>query len=130
MKFCAFLCLFVAMISNRMDTNILSLLKEQRVFPPNPEFSRRAHIQSLEAYDSISKRAIEDPEGHWADVASELHWFAPWKTVLEWEPPFAKWFVGGKTNVSYNCLDRHLPTARKNKVALLWEGEPGEVRAL
>ncbi len=113
-----------------MDTNIESLLKEQRVFPPNPEFSRRAHISSLEAYDSIAKRAADDPEGFWAGIASELHWFAPWTKVLEWDSPFSKWFVGGKTNISYNCTDRHLNTARKNKVAIIWEGEPGEVRAL
>jgi acetyl-CoA synthetase len=112
------------------DTHIVNLLKEQRVFPPNPGFSERAHIQSLEIYDSISKRAEEDPEGFWTQIASELHWFAPWTKVLEWELPFAKWFVGGKTNISYNCIDRHLGTARKNKVAILWEGEPGEVRAL
>jgi acetyl-CoA synthetase len=112
------------------DTHIVSLLKEQRVFPPSPQFAQRAHIQSPEAYDSITKRAAEDPEGFWAEIASELHWFAPWTKVLEWELPFAKWFVGGKTNISYNCIDRHLTSARKNKVAILWEGEPGEVRAL
>ena len=112
------------------DTHIVSLLKEQRVFPPDPEFSKRAHISSLEGYDALSKRASEDPEDFWAQIASELHWFSPWTKVLEWDLPFAKWFVGGKTNVSYNCLDRHLSSARKNKVAILWEGEPGEVRAL
>lgn len=112
------------------NTNIESLLKEQRVFPPSPEFSKRAHIQSLEVYDSISKRAADDPEGFWAEIASELHWFEPWKKVLDWETPFSKWFVGGQTNISYNCIDRHLGTPRKNKVAILWEGEPGEVRAL
>jgi acetyl-CoA synthetase len=112
------------------ETNIESLLNEQRIFPPSPEFAKNAHIHSLEVYDSITKRAAEDPEGFWADIASELHWFAPWTKVLEWDSPFAKWFVGGKTNISYNCIDRHLGTARKNKVAILWEGEPGEVRAL
>ena len=112
------------------DKNIESQLKEQRVFPPSPEFSKRAHIHSLEVYDSISKRAADDPEGFWAEIASELHWFEPWTKVLEWEIPFSKWFVGGKTNISYNCIDRHLSTTRKNKVAILWEGEPGDVRAL
>ena len=112
------------------ETNIESLLKEQRIFPPDPEFSKRAHIHSAEAYDSICRRAEEDPEGFWADIARELHWFAPWTKVLEWELPFSKWFVGGRTNISYNCLDRHLTGARKNKVAILWEGEPGDVRAL
>jgi acetyl-CoA synthetase len=112
------------------ETNIESLLNEQRVFSPSTEFSARAYIKSLDAYDALSKRALADPEAFWSDVASELHWFEKWKTVLEWNPPFAKWFVEGKTNISYNCLDRHLETARKNKVAILWEGEPGEVRAL
>src|SRR6266849_6303666 len=112
------------------DTHIVSSLKEERVFAPSPQFSERAHIPSLELYDSISKHAAEDPEGFWAQIASELHWFAPWTKVLEWELPFAKWFVGGKTNVSYNCIDRHLTTARKNKVAILWEGEPGDQRMI
>ncbi len=111
-------------------TNIESLLKEKRVFPPSPDFSKSAHIHSLEVYDSISKRAADDPEGFWAEIASELHWFEPWKKVLEWDAPFAKWFVGGQTNISYNCVDRHLSSPRKNKVAILWEGEPGDVRAL
>ena len=112
------------------ETNIESLLKEQRVFPPDPGFAKHAHIHSMEVYDSISKRAAEDPEGFWADIASQLHWFEPWTYVLQWDAPFAKWFVGGKTNLSYNCIDRHLTSARKNKVAILWEGEPGDVRAL
>ena len=112
------------------ETNIESQLNEQRVFPPSPEFSRNAHIQSLEAYESMFRRAAEDPEGFWSEIASQLHWFEPWKKVLEWDMPFAKWFVGGKTNISYNCIDRHLSGPRKNKVAILWEGEPGDVRAL
>src|SRR5438876_1313783 len=112
------------------EAHIESLLKEQRIFPPSPEFSKHAHIHSLEVYDSITKRAAEDPEGYWADIAAELHWFEPWKKVLEWDSPFAKWFVGGKTNIAFNCIDRHLSSATKNKVAILWEGEPGDVRAL
>jgi acetyl-CoA synthetase len=112
------------------DTNILSLLNERRVFPPDPEFSKKAHIHSLEVYDSISQRAVTDPEAYWADIAAELQWFEPWQKVLEWDLPFAKWFVGGKTNIAYNCIDRHLNSSRKNKVAILWEGEPGDVRAL
>src|SRR5262245_21663534 len=112
------------------ETNIESLLKEMRVFPPSSEFSKAAHIKSLEAYEALSKRAAADPEGYWAEIASELHWFEPWKQVLEWNMPFSKWFVGGKTNISYNCIDRHLTGPRKNKVAILWEGEPGDVRAL
>jgi acetyl-CoA synthetase len=111
-------------------SNIESLLKEQRVFKPADAFSSQAHIQSLADYEALSKRAAADPEGFWAGIASELHWFEKWNKVLEWNLPFSKWFVGGKTNISYNCLDRHLSSARKNKVAILWEGEPGEVRAL
>jgi acetyl-CoA synthetase len=112
------------------ETNIESLLKEQRVFPPSSEFSKFAHIHSREAYDAILNRAATDPERFWADIASDLHWFEPWTHVLEWKLPFAKWFVGGRTNISYNCVDRHLNSTRKNKVAILWEGEPGDVRAL
>jgi len=112
------------------NSNIESLLKEQRVFKPSEAFSSQAHIQSLQAYEALSKRAEENPDAYWAEIASELHWFEKWDKVLEWELPFSKWFVGGKTNMSYNCLDRHLTTPRKNKVAILWEGEPGETRAL
>jgi acetyl-CoA synthetase len=112
------------------DTNIESLLKEQRVFKPGAMFASCAHIPSLEAYDALCARAVADPQAFWAEIASELHWFEKWDKVLQWDYPFAKWFVGGKTNISYNCLDRHLTTARKNKVAILWEGEPGDVRAL
>jgi acetyl-CoA synthetase len=112
------------------ETNIESLLKEKRVFKPSAAFASKAYIPSLEAYEQLSKRAEADPEAYWADIASQLHWFEKWNKVLEWNLPFSKWFVGGKTNVSYNCLDRHLDTPRKNKIAILWEGEPGEVRAL
>src|SRR5207237_474915 len=112
------------------ETNIESLLKEKRVFKPSDAFSSQAHIPSLEAYEQLSKRAEADPETFWAGIASELHWFQKWNKVLEWDLPFSKWFVGGKTSLSYNCLDRHLTTFRKNKVAILWEGEPGDVRAL
>src|SRR5688572_25493403 len=112
------------------ETNIESLLKEKRVFKPSDAFSANAHISSLEAYEQLSKRAETDPEGFWAGIASELHWFEKWNKVLDWDLPFSKWFVGGKTNISYNCIDRHLDTSRKNKVAILWEGEPGDVRAL
>src|SRR5262249_49535958 len=75
-------------------------------------------------------RAKADLEGFWAEQAKELHWFKPFDKVLEWNEPFAKWFVGGKTNASYNCLDLHLTTARRNKAAILWEGEPGDTRVL
>jgi acetyl-CoA synthetase len=112
------------------ESNIESQLNEQRVFKPSPEFSASAHVRSMAEYEAMSKAALADPEKFWADIASELHWFKKWHTVLEWNFPFSKWFIGGKTNISYNCIDRHLTTWRKNKVAILWEGEPGDVRAL
>ena len=107
-----------------------STLREDRVFPPPPEFSAHAHIKSLEEYETLYKQSIEDPEAFWAGVAKELHWFKPWDKVLEWNLPSAKWFVGGKLNLSYNCVDRHALSQRANKTALIWEGEPGEVRRL
>jgi acetyl-CoA synthetase len=108
--------------------NIDSILTEKRSFPPPPEFSKNAHIHSKEEYDNLCARAAADPEVFWADIARELHWFEPWNKVLEWDCPWAKWFLGGKINLSYNCLDRHVQTWRKNKAAIIWEGEPGEVR--
>jgi acetyl-CoA synthetase len=108
--------------------NIDSILQEKRSFPPPADFSKNALIHSKEEYDEICARAAADPEGFWADIARELHWFEPWTKVLEWDCPWAKWFLGGKINLSYNCLDRHVATWRKNKAAIIWEGEPGEVR--
>ncbi len=107
---------------------IESILHEHRLFPPSVEFSQRSRIQSLEAYHQLYDRAQADPEAFWADLAtSELHWFQPWDQVLDWSnPPFAKWFVNGKINLSYNCLDRHLDTPWRDKPALIWEGEPGD----
>ncbi len=102
--------------------DINSLLKEKRVFNPPSEFSAHAHIGSREDYDRIYRRSIDDPDGFWAEIASDLHWFKPWSKVLEWNEPFARWFVGGEINISYNCLDRHIQTWRKNKAALIWEG--------
>jgi acetyl-CoA synthetase len=110
--------------------DIDSTLREDRVFPPPPEFSAKAHIKSLEQYEELYKRSIDDPESFWAGVAQDLHWFQPWKKVLEWNLPLAQWFVGGKLNLSYNCVDRHALAARRNKTALIWEGEPGEIRRL
>ena len=79
----------------------------------------------------LYRKAEQNPEEFWAGIASnEIHWFEKWSKVLEWNPPFAKWFVGAKTNVSYNCLDRHVASHRKNKVAILWEGEPGDQRLI
>ncbi|MGB8760239.1 MAG: acetyl-coenzyme A synthetase N-terminal domain-containing protein, partial [Candidatus Sulfotelmatobacter sp.] len=94
------------------------------------EFSRHAHIRSLEEYEDLYKESINEPDKFWSRIASELHWFKKWDKVLEWNSPWAKWFVGGQINLSYNCLDRHVLTARKNKAAIIWESEPGEVRTL
>jgi len=107
-----------------------STLREDRVFPPPAEFSGRAYIKSLDEYETLYRQSIEAPEAFWAGVAKDLHWFKPWDKVLEWNLPWAKWFVGGKLNLSYNCLDRHVAGARGDKAAIIWEGEPGEIRRL
>ena len=112
------------------QVDIESVLKEDRVFEPSKDFSAKAHIKNLQDYETLYKQALDDPEGFWASMAKELDWFKPWEKVLEWNPPFAKWFVGGRTNIAHNCLDRHLTTARKNKAAIIWEGEPGDERIL
>jgi acetyl-CoA synthetase len=112
-------------------TNIESLQHEERVFPPPSEFAAHAQIKSMEELEALRAEAAADPEKFWARLAeSELHWFNQWDTVLHWQAPHAQWFTGGKINISYNCLDRHLTTARRNKAALIWEGEPGETRTL
>jgi acetyl-CoA synthetase len=113
-----------------MPEDITSVLKEERVFNPSPDFCKKAHLNSLEDYEAMYRRSIDDPDGFWSEQAEKLHWFKKWDKVLEWNEPFAKWFVGAKTNLSYNCLDRHLSTWRKNKAALVWEGEPGDSRVL
>ncbi|MBI3091364.1 MAG: acetate--CoA ligase [Candidatus Tectomicrobia bacterium] len=114
------------MTDQRMDID--TILKEDRLFPPPASFSASAHVKSMAEYEAHYNKAKDDPEGFWGEIGRELYWDAPWQRVLEWESPFAKWFVGGKTNLSYNCLDRHLNTWRRNKAALIWEGEPGETR--
>ena len=110
--------------------NLDSTLREDRVFPPPQEFSAHAHIKSMEEYERLYKQSIEDPETFWAGAASELHWFKQWDKVLEWDLPWAKWFVGGQLNVTHNCVDRHAASHRRNKAALIWEGEPGDSRVL
>jgi acetyl-CoA synthetase len=107
------------------------VLQETRLFPPPREFAERAVISSLAQYEAMYQRALDDPEGFWGELArQDLHWFTPFHKVLEWNEPFAKWFVGGQTNAAYNCLDAHLATPRRHKAALIWEGEPGEQRVL
>jgi acetyl-CoA synthetase len=111
-------------------TNIESLQQENRVFPPPPAFATQAQIKSLAELEQLRAEASADPEGFWARMAEELHWFKKWDTVLKWEPPHAEWFGGGRLNISDNCLDRHLSSWRRNKAALIWEGEPGDQRTL
>jgi acetyl-CoA synthetase len=114
-----------------MSNTIESHLIETRVFKPSDGFVQQALIPSLEQYKELYQQSIEDPEGFWSKQATELLlWQKKWDTVLKWEAPFAQWFVGGKLNVSENCLDRHLNGPRRNKAAIIWEGEPGEVRTL
>jgi acetyl-CoA synthetase len=110
------------------QVNIDSTLDEQRLFEPSAEFSKHAQIKSLAEYEALYKESVEQPDKFWARAAEELHWFKKWDKILEWNAPWAKWFVGGKINLSYNCLDRHVLTSRKNKAALIWESEPGEIR--
>ena len=109
---------------------IESILNESRVFAPPAEFAARARIKSFAEYKKIYNEAAENPEKFWAEAAESLHWFKKWDTVLEWIEPHAKWFVGGTLNVSDNCIDRHLKTDRRNKAAIIWEGEPGEIRTI
>ena len=110
----------------RVLAEIADLLQEDRTFPPPEEFRRQAIVNDPEVY----ARAERDPEGFWADFARELEWSTPWTQVLEWKPPHAKWFVGGTINASVNCVDRHVRGPRRNKAALIWEGEPGNRRTL
>jgi len=102
------------------------LLREDRTFPPPAGFKEHALVHD----DTLYKEAERDPEAFWARFAAELEWSRPWDRVLDWQPPHAKWFVGGKINASVNCLDRHLRGPRRNKAALVWEGEPGDRRTL
>src|SRR5436190_11094161 len=113
-----------------MAENIESHLVEKRVFKPAKQFAQHARIGSLVKYRRMYRESIARPEKFWAREASELVWQKRWGKVLKWKAPFAKWFAGGKLNVSENCLDRHLAGPNRNKAAILWEGEPGDKRAL
>ncbi|MBF0329322.1 MAG: acetate--CoA ligase [Nitrospirae bacterium] len=113
--------------ANKIDV----LMEEKRTFPPSKEFSAQAHIKSLAEYEAMYKRSVEDPEGFWAEMAEKnLTWFKKWDKVLEYDfnKPFIKWFQGGKLNVSYNCLDRHINTATRNKAAIIWEADDGSYK--
>jgi acetyl-CoA synthetase len=124
-------------VSPAPSANISSLSQESRVFPPAKEFSASARVKSLAQYRKLWSASVNEPESFWGKVATEqLQWFTPFKKTLQWKVPDAKWFVGGKLNVSANCLDKWLGTATANKAALIWEGEPasdgrpGEERVL
>src|SRR5579883_1258706 len=106
----------------QQEQDITSVLQEGRTFAPSDAFAARAHVSGMDAFERLTKQAQDDPEGFWAEQAGALHWFKKWDRVLDWSnPPFAKWFIGGRTNVSYNCLDRHL-AQRGDKRAIVWEG--------
>ena len=113
-----------------MSKKIESHLSENRVFKPSREFSKKARISSMAQYRRMYKESIDKPAAFWAREARELHWQKRWKKVLDWKPPFAKWFTGARLNVAENCVDRHLTNGRKNKAAIIWEGEPGDQRVL
>ena len=113
-----------------MEKNIESHLIEKRIFRPSREFGKNARIKSLAQYRKMYRESIRSPDRFWAREAKELIWHRSWKKVLDWKAPFAKWFVGGQLNLSENCLDRHLAGPRRNKAAIIWEGEPGEKRTL
>src|SRR5690348_7919864 len=119
-------CMSAPQDSSGASTTIDALLQETRRFPPSPEFAAQANVRD----ESVYQRAHDDPEGFWAEAANRLDWSKRWDTVLEWNAPWAKWFVGGQLNASYNCVDRHIATARRNKAAIIWEGEPGDTRVL
>src|SRR5262245_16241895 len=113
-------------MSDSKHAEIDDLLREDRTFPPSDAFRAAASARD----ESLYAEAAKDPEAFWARFASELEWSRKWDTILDWQPPHAKWFVGGKLNISVNCLDRHVRSARRNKAALVWEGEPGDRRTL
>jgi acetyl-CoA synthetase len=113
------------------SSQISSVMHEGRVFPPTAEFVSKASIASPEQYQALWDRAAADPEAFWGELArQELHWFKPFEQVLRWNEPFAEWFVGGQTNASYNCLDAHLAAGHGDRVAIVFEGEPGDQRTL
>lgn len=111
------------------NQTIQTVLKESRVFPPPAGFSKDAALKENE-YETLWKRAWENPVAFWEEAAKNIHWFKKWDKTFEWNEPFAKWYIGGKTNAAYNCLDRHLGTPTENKFALIWEGEDGKVEKI
>ncbi len=110
--------------------NVKSVIHETRVFAPSATFSDNAHVGSMKKYVKMHRASLKNPDKFWGEAAESLTWFKKWKKVLVWKSPVAEWFVGGRINVSYNCLDRHLNGVLRNKAALIWEGESGEVVTL
>ncbi len=109
-----------------MSNNIESFLHEDRRFSPPEKFKAKAKINNKEEYERLYRMSLGDPEAFWSSVANELHWFKPWDTLVEWNEPFAKWFLGGQTNISYNCLEHQINQGRGDKTAIIWEGENGD----
>jgi acetyl-CoA synthetase len=119
-------------MADTVEKHITSMMEEKRVFKPSKELSQQAYIKSMAQYKKIYQKSIDDPAGFWGELAEQLDWYKKWDKVLVEDFANAKheWFVGGKLNVSYNCIDRHLKTARKNKAAIIWEGDIGDSRTL
>ena len=117
-------------MSSTGSQSIQSVLKETRSFAPPATFAAQAHISSRQQYEAMWKRAKDDPAGFWGEMAENLDWFRRWDSVLQGQMPETKWFVGARINASYNCVDRHLKGSRRNKAAIIWEGEPGDTRVL
>jgi acetyl-CoA synthetase len=113
-----------------MSQKIESVLQESRRFPPSETFKNKAKLNSPQDYQRLYQQSLSDPDTFWSNVAGEQHWFKPWEKVQEWNEPFTKWFIGGQTNISYNCLDQQVAQGRGDKVAFYWEGEPGDKRTL
>ena len=118
-------------MSEATSSQIDNVMHEERIFPPSEDFARRARFNSIEQYEEIYDRAKNDPNGFWDEIAkNELHWFEPYDTILEGNSTHVKWFVGGKTNISYNCLDANIAAGIGDRTAIIWEGEPGDQRTL
>ncbi|MEK6530873.1 MAG: acetate--CoA ligase [Deltaproteobacteria bacterium] len=120
------------MAKSKIEENIEVLLNEKRVYPPPADIKKNAHIKGMEEYNALYEESVKDPEGFWARMSDIVDWTKKWDRVLEWDfhAPFARWFAGGRLNVSYNCIDRHLNTWRRNKAAIIWEGDDGSCRTL
>lgn len=112
------------------SNSIETYSNEARLFPPPPDFAAEAEVKSFSDYEALYAEAEADPQAFWAKRAEELSWFRKWDKVLDWNEPHAKWFVGGTINIAYNCLDRHIATWRKNKAAIIWEAETGEIKTI